>query len=68
MQRAGGAAQVPRRAPDLNRWLAERHLLPVLDAGEEDNGGAARHHLIVIAHAACVLDGTRCRAYSPATT
>jgi tetratricopeptide (TPR) repeat protein len=36
LERPGEASVVLRRALDLNPWLAERHLLPVLEAGEED--------------------------------
>ena len=36
LERPGEAALVLRRALDLNPWLAERHLLPVLEQAEED--------------------------------
>lgn len=36
LQRPGGATVALRRALDLNPWLAERHLLPGLEAREED--------------------------------
>ena len=36
LQRPGEAAVVLRRALDLNPWLGERHLLPGLEALEED--------------------------------
>ena len=36
LERPGEAALVLRRALDLNPWLSERHLLPVLEAGEKD--------------------------------
>lgn len=36
LERRGEAALVLRRALGLNPWLAERHLLEVLQAGEED--------------------------------
>jgi len=36
LERPGEAAVVLRRALDLNPWLAERHLLPVLEQAEED--------------------------------
>ena len=36
LDRPGEAALVLRRALDLNPWLTERHLLPVLERAEED--------------------------------
>jgi tetratricopeptide (TPR) repeat protein len=36
LQRPGEAAVALRRALDLNPWLSERHLLPGLEALEED--------------------------------
>ncbi len=36
LERPGEAALVLRRALDLNPWLTERHLLPVLERAEED--------------------------------
>ena len=36
LERPGEAAVVLRRALALNPWLAERHLLPVLEQAEED--------------------------------
>ena len=36
LERPGEAALVLRRALDLNPWLAERHLLPVLEQTERD--------------------------------
>jgi tetratricopeptide (TPR) repeat protein len=36
LERPGEAALVLRRALDLNPWLSERHLLPVLEQAERD--------------------------------
>ena len=36
LERPGEAALALRRALDLNPWLAERHLLPVLEQAEQD--------------------------------
>ena len=36
LERMPEAALALRRALDLNPWLSERHLLPALEAGEDE--------------------------------